>query len=295
MRRRPAFHPITIEDRALLDARLRAAGYPLCEYTFATLFCWGGCNQTSFALADDWLLIHFNGNGEEGYLCPVGTGDPTWALDFCLEDLAARGQAPVVKMVPEKVAAGLSKTRYKVTLDRPNCDYVYERSALAELKGRHYSRKRNFIRRFLRSCNSSISPLTKEDIAGCIRLVKEWREGVQGCGNLWLDFEVEACLVCLYNFAELHLLGCVLRVDGCIKGFAIGEPLTRDMFVVHYEKAVRECEGIYPVLTQNFARLIPPTYTLVNREQDLGVEGLRQAKESYFPLRLEPAYFVEPI
>lgn len=288
------FRPISIEDRDELESRLRHAGYPLCEYTFATLFCWQGCNRTRWAVHQDWLLLRFEAGGHERFLCPVGTGDPRPAIDLCMDHLARRGHPPVVEMVPGRVRDRLPAGAYWVEPDKPNFDYIYLREDLATLAGRRYSRKRNHIKHFSESCSWTFLPLVPQDVHDCLCFLEEWRAGLVDSGNPWLDFEVNALRVCLAHLMPLAVMGRVLRVDGRVAALSIGEALTEDTFVVHYEKAVRDCEGVYPMVSREFARAVPDRFTWINREQDMGVPGLRVAKESWFPVRQEPAFTLTP-
>jgi hypothetical protein len=288
------FRPVTLEDGEVLSERLRAAAFPLCEYTFTTLLCWRECNRTVWAADRDWLYLRFDVEGRERYLCPVGTGDPRPAVEACMDDLAARGHAPAIDMVPERVLRALPPRAVWAEPDKPNFDYYYAREDLATLAGRRYSRKRNHIKHFEESCPATFTPIGERDVPDCLCFADEWRAGVMQTGNPWIDYETEALRICLAHLDRLPVTGRVLRVNGRVAGLAIGEELTPDTFVVHYEKAARDCDGVYPFIAREFARIVPERFAWLNREQDMGVENLRHAKEQWFPARLESAFTLTP-
>jgi uncharacterized protein len=297
----PEFRLIALDDRARFAHFLAASRFPLCEYTFGSLYCWQGFNHTSFALLNDtWLLVRYVEHGQEKFLCPLAGAPPcpydiADAIAWCFEYLRQRGFPPQVTFVPEGVVATLDPDRFRYTADLPNADYLYRRTDLAELAGHKYGRKRNFIKRFTNTYPAwSLDPLTPALRGEALNFVTEWCRRNE-CGQVeLLRYEVEALGVCINSIEHLPVQGAVLRVANEIVGLTIGEAVTTELYAVHYEKAFREYDGAYPMLTNQFARTIPATYTYLDREQDVGDESLRKAKESFFPARLEPAYVVQP-
>lgn len=279
--------PIDLQDRAWLEATLRRAALPHCEYCFATLWTWRRCHDPRWAVLDDgWVVLRVRGlDGRDRYLSPVGNGDPGPAADWCLADLAATGGTPELCLVPERICAALAG-RYSVAEDRDNADYVYRREDLADLPGRHYAAKRNHIHRFERAHPGwTFTPLGPADLPTCRELAAVWEVGSPE--HEQVGWEREALMTCLSDWPALGLVGGVLRAGGRVVGFCLGEPLTDDTFVIHYERADRLVEGAHQALCQAFARSLSPRFRWIDRESDLGVPGLRQAKTSYRPARLE--------
>lgn len=172
----------------------------------------------------------------------------------------------------------LENRGYVVTEDRDNFDYLYNRSDLAELSGREYHKKRNLVNGFINSYEYEQKPLRKENVADAIAVLDEWREskGIEG--------DYRASREGLELFRELGMRGAVYYVEGAPAGWCMGEPLAKGkMFAVHFEKACDRFKGIYQFINQAFAQSLPNYYQLINREQDLGNEGLRQAKMTYRP------------
>jgi hypothetical protein len=289
------FRPITLADRPRLDPMIRSAGLPLCEYTFATQFCWSEFNRTEWSVLDDrWLLVRYVEDGHEKFLWPVGEGDASVALAWCDEYLRSRGHLPTIGFVPE-VARGIAEAAgWRATPDPDEADYCYARADLVDLPGGHFSRKRNHIKRFGSAGPWTFGPVDPAAADECLEFLREWCR-VNGCsGNSLLDYETQASMCCIRNLAALDLVAAALRVDGRIIGLTIGEVLRPGTFVVHYEKALLVRDGVYSVLANEFARMLPPDIAWIDREQDLGVEGLRKSKESWFPRYMEPAYVLTP-
>jgi hypothetical protein len=284
-----ALRPIALSDQPLLSAALRRANLPHCEYTFATLWCWRGYSQLRWGVLDDgWIVLRVRGpDGVERYLSPIGIGDPRPAVEWCLRDLAEDGEDPALCLVPERVASALGP-HYAVTPDPASADWVYRRADLADLPGRRFAAKRNHVHRFERAnLDWTFEPLRPEDRLACRGLLAEWSVGSPE--HPMLAFEQEALRAGLDAWTPLGLQGGVLRAGGRPVGFAVGERLTDDTFVVHHERADRAVEGAYQALCRAFARALPARFAFVDREQDLGVPGLRAAKASYLPSHQEPA------
>jgi hypothetical protein len=174
--------------------------------------------------------------------------------------------------------AALERRGYKIVEDRDNFDYLYLRTDLAELTGKTYHKKRNLVNAFVNSYAYEQKPLRKDNVADAVAVLDRWREA-KG-----MDGDYAASREALELFEILGMRGCVYYVDGSPAGWCLGEPLARGrMFAVHFEKGVEDYKGIYQFINQAFAQALPPYFKSINREQDLGDEGLRQAKMTYRP------------
>jgi hypothetical protein len=161
--------------------------------------------------------------------------------------------------------------------DRDQFDYLYERKDLAELSGKHYHKKRNLVNAFLASYSYEQKPLDRSTLPDALAVLDAWRER-RGEG----DYKAAREGLELYSILELR--GAVYYVDGKAAAYCLGESLAKGrMFAVHFEKAVDDYKGIYQFINQAFAQALPSHFKLINREQDLGDEGLRQAKMTYRP------------
>ena len=169
------------------------------------------------------------------------------------------------------------------TADRDYADYVYLRSDLATLSGKKFQAKRNHINKFKKTYNYEYTPITADRIRECLDLEAEWCkvnncDQHEGTGN-----ERRALIYALHNFDALGLTGGILHVEGKIAAFTFGMPINQDTFGVHVEKADTRIDGAYAMINYEFANHIPEQYIYINREEDLGIEGLRKAKLSYQP------------
>lgn len=290
-----AFRPFAIEDRTRLEAAFRGAAFRLCEYSFATQFCWRSWNESRWAPVDGWVLVRYREHGHDRFLCPIGPENPAEAMLACFDRLAALGSEPRADFVPESVRARLAHDRrFRFDPDPANDDYVYLRTDLAELPGKKYARKRNHVSRFLRDASWTFDRVTGANADEVLRFLDEWCEA-QGCeADPRLEYEVEALRTCLGQMEALGQTAFVLRRPGRIVGMTLGELLTDDTFVVHYEKAYPDQEGAYQMLAREFARTVPESVRLIDREQDMGVDGLRQSKLSFFPDHMERCWIARP-
>jgi hypothetical protein len=174
--------------------------------------------------------------------------------------------------------ASLEQWGYAVVEDRDNFDYLYQRSDLAELSGRTYHKKRNLVNAFINSYDYEQKPLKKDNVGDAVLVLEKWREAKGEDGDYAASREA------LELFDVLGMRGCVYYVDGVPAGWCLGEPLSRGrMFAVHFEKGIESYKGIYQFINQAFAQTLPSYFKSINREQDLGNEGLRQAKMTYRP------------
>jgi hypothetical protein len=290
-----AFRPFTLEDREFLEAAFRRAAYRLCEYSYATQFCWRSWNESRWAQADGWILVRYREHGQDRFLCPIGTGDPAEAMLACFDRLAALGSEPRVDFVPDQVRERLARDgRFRFDPDPANHDYVYRRSDLADLPGKKYARKRNHVSRFLRNPSWSFDRVGVAEVPECLAFLDDWCRG-HGCEeDPRLEYEVEALRVCLEHQEALRQTAYVLRLSGRIVGLTLGDLLTEDTFAVHYEKAYADQDGAYQMLARETARAVPDGVVFIDREQDMGVEGLRQSKLSFFPDHLERCWIARP-
>jgi hypothetical protein len=174
-----------------------------------------------------------------------------------------------------------------ITGDRDNYDYVYHSKDLIELKGRKYHSKKNHINSFLRNySNYQYIPLTTEWVSRCIETQIEWCKK-KGCDDdPMLKGERDAIIEVLTHWNELKLTGGLISIDGKVEAFSFGEQLNSDTAVIHVEKANPDIRGVYPVINQKFCENAWNHLVYINREEDMGLEGLRKAKESYCPVKM---------
>ena len=258
------FQPLTLEDRGRFEAYLLDGTERGCEYSFANLYLWG--RQRAAEVAGH-LVLFSQFSRRSIYPYPVGAGDKTPVLE-------------------EKFPG-----QFRFHCDRDSYDYVYAIDDLADLKGRKYQKKRNHFNRFREAYpHYTLEPLGSAHIDEVKTLTDRWfahklEEDPQG------DYHMERAAIskALKHYEELGMEGLVLRDGADVLAYTLGSPLSPDTFDIHFEKARPEAEGAYPVINCEFARYLREKYPHIqylNREDDLGLEGLRKAKLSYYPHHL---------
>jgi hypothetical protein len=181
----------------------------------------------------------------------------------------------------------------KVEPDRDDWDYVYLTTDLADLPGDRYHPKRNFVTRCLSKYECQYASIGPSEVEKCLGLQTRWCN-LRRCNEVpGLEAENTAIKTTFDHYEHLGVFGGVIYVDGKIEGFTIAEPLTTDVAVIHFEKANPGIEGLYQVINQWFCQKALTKFKFVNREQDLGIPGLRKAKESYYPHHMVEKHIAE--
>ena len=265
--------PIELSDKPLFDSFFKSHPPLNSELTFTNLFAWRDSKRFRFIEHEHHLIISM---GEPHTLLqPIGP-DPVGTIKSLLKahhDLQ-------FERVESSVASQLQGCQ--VVRDRDMDDYLYSLEDLRVMAGQKYVAKRNFVRR-CEKYDPHVAPLDASLIDQCLHVQDDWCNLRDCKDNPTLASENLAVREALNHFVDFGLFGIAVILDGKVQAFAIGEPLNQNTFVDHFEKANTEFEGIYQYLLHQFAKAIPPPYTHINREQDLGVEGLRKAKLSWNP------------
>ena len=178
--------------------------------------------------------------------------------------------------------------KYVIEYNRDQADYIYEVEKMISLSGKKLHGKRNHINKFKENNpNWRYEPLSQENVSACVKMAEEWREKnlCDEKGEKHTEFCVT--LRALDEYEQLGLKGGVLRIEDRVVAFTLGEELNRETFVVHIEKAMADIQGAYPMINQQFLVHEASQYKYVNREEDMGEEGLRKAKLSYYPVFLQ--------
>jgi hypothetical protein len=268
----PNLTEIELTDLPELAPRLRALTDGLSELTFAGLYCFrNGHGYRVGRVEDGTLVLSGTDKGQPFFLCPFGL--PEQQL---LDELFAR--FTTLKLATELQAQRLREAGHDVVEDRDNFDYLYHRADLATLAGRAYQKKRNLVHAFEKSNNYQAQPLTRDRVPHAIEILETWKASTKD------QADYAPSLDALHHADAFGLHGRVYYVEGKPAGYTLGEPLgDGSTFVVHYEKAVPNVKGLYQLINMEFARSLPGSILLMNREQDLGDPGLRQAKLTYRP------------
>ena len=282
-----SFKDIELTDKELITSYTLNSPRRNCDLSFSNLCSWRFLYNTRFAVQDGFLLLKFWAEGELAYMMPIGNGDLRKALEALVEDAHCERKPLCLLGICSGMCSELEAFmpgKFQFTADRDYADYLYLRTDLATLAGKKFQAKRNHVNKFKRTySNYRYTPITRDHIQECMELEAQWCKANdcnqhEGTGN-----ERRALTYALHHFEELGLTGGILHVDGKIAAFTFGMPINRDTFGVHVEKADTSIDGAYTLINYEFANRIPEQYTYINREEDLGIEGLRKAKLSYQP------------
>ena len=283
----PAFEPISLEMRDELYPALNMLTDGISEFTFSGLYLFRRTYQYQVShLTGTTFIISGLKAGEPFCFTPCCVPEPAMLVEL-LQSHAYLKNMSESQCLKERMR--LEAASHRVVEDRDNFNYYYNRHDLAELSGKTYHKKRNLVNAFLNSYNYEQKILDQSTLPDAMAVVDAWRaeKGIAG------DYVASREALELYE--TLGMRGAVYYVDGQPAGYALGEPIAKArMFAVHFEKAVGAYKGIYQFLNQAFAQALPPYFKFVNREQDLGDEGLRQAKMTYRPAGFVKKYRVYP-
>lgn len=280
------FKKITAEDFGTLKTYLDREHFHACDYSAGNLVLWSGVYETSFAIAEDTLFIRFQTGGTVNFTFPMGARDLGAAFAW-LHAYCERAQCAFrMNVVEPEMFARIEATfpgKYDIAYSRDNADYLYNATELASFSGKRYHGKKNHVNEFKRSYPDwRYEPITDESTPACIEMVKDWCAENGCCNDRSKAAEVCVLIKALQNRPALGLSGGYLLADGRIVALALGERCG-DMIIEHFEKAFADVPGAYPMICQQFVLHEAGSAALVNREEDLGVEGLRKSKLSYRP------------
>lgn len=288
------FKKIELEDRERVLPFIRKHGYCSAEYCFGNLYIWQSAYQTEYALSNKTLIIRGQYGGKQFYQVPLG-GE---GFHMAVEELMRENPAGLTFYgVTERGREKLEENfpgEFTFFLHEDKSDYVYQKSDLRDLPGKKYHAKRNYVNRFVRQYGEIRSePITEENLLEVLAFQEQWLTENLEHGENGLYDENRAVLACLQHFFKLDMFGCLLRVEGKVAAYAVGERLGCQTVVEHFEKATRKIDGCYTVILTQFAKSLGDDIEFINREEDMGLSGLRRAKRSLYPCRMEYKYVGE--
>ena len=283
------FKPITLEDKEIIQKYTLHGASQICDLSFANLYGWSDRYQTSWAIVADSLAIRFQPatHNHPAYLMPVcGCTKEFKTVIHQLIQISLDNGFPLILMgispTCRDIIDQFSEGTFEYIHDMGAEDYVYLREKMVSLSGKHLQPKRNHINKFEKLYPEyQFEEITDANLEECLALGQDWLEHKEvDSSRLAEQKMIEKCL---RHREELGLLTGALRVDGKIIAFTFGSPINQDTFDIHVEKADISYEGAFAMINREFAKRIPEQYTYINREEDLGLEGLRKSKLSYKP------------
>lgn len=296
------FKEINIDAKPILDKYFDLVDYEACEYCFNTLYMWQHAYKTHYHIGDGFAILVGEHNGEIFSILPLATKDKIQdAIEYAINFFDDGKNKIYFRGIDLNVVEMLKKLypgRFEYIEERDIFDYVYDAEKLRTVKGRKLSGKRNHLNFFKREYGERVERrlLDENDFPECFELLKSWsatKDGDQEFEDS-IDDEYIGMKKLFDNYSilkdKLKIYG--VFIDGKLEAFSMGEKINADMALVHIEKANADIRGLYPYINQMFICDIFPDVKWVNREEDMGVEGLRKAKMSYYPERFVEKYTV---
>ena len=290
------FRDIAITDKKRITSALYKSQFMGCEYSFANNMAWKRLGDSQIAFFKDFYIC-CSFRSEDGiprFFLPSGEGSYKGVISAMKEYAYSLGKPLRVAGITEPSLEMLNELlpdEFTVDSDDGDWDYIYNSSDLIELPGRKYHSKRNHLARY-NDLGAEFSLMSEKDFDDCITFsAMEYNSRSSESEHSFIA-EQYAINTYFNYFHELDLIGGVIRIGGNVAAFTIGDRLNNETFCIHIEKADTHYNGIYAGINNSFAKAAAAGYKYINREEDLGIEGLRKSKRSYRPAFLLKKYTV---
>ena len=284
-----AFKTVTLCDKSWVDEIVRAENSPSADYNFGNIYIWDKHYRQLIARQGDRMLTKLRYEGRPAFVFPIGSGPLRPAVELLRAYAAWRGCPLVIRGITDRHRELLEREYpgcFRYELEEKNLDYLYRAERLASYAGKALHGKKNHCNRFEAEHDWDFQPLTRDWIPGCLDMLAVWSEENSSRLDKSVANEHDAILRAFAAFERLGLEGGVLRAEGKIVGFSLGEMCADDTFDVHFEKAQIDMNGAYPMVCRELSRMLlarHPGLVYLNREDDMGFESLRRSKLSYKP------------
>jgi len=293
------FNTLNIESKSLYDSYYKRFDNEVSELTFTNLFMWRKKYNFKYAVIQDFLWILNETPSGKWYFSPP-IGDYSKGVEPSVLELKKylkeQHRPFIIKKAGEKVLRKLSTSNvaFQYMADRDSFDYIYNVENLKELRGKSYHKKKNHVNKFIKTYDDwQYEPLTQENMADVLKCLESWCRIHKCQQDLDLNHEHRAIIDALDHFELLDYEGGLIRINGNVESFTLAEQLDGNTLVIHIEKASTDFSGLYNMINREYLKNTSVQSTFVNREQDMGLEGLRKSKLSYHPVKLMEKYTIE--
>lgn len=288
------FKPIEPKDREIFERFYPFKTIQNSESSFANLCAYSFIYNGEWTIIDDCLVtrIHFEKNTHICYHYPIGNGDKDKIIEKLI-NYSKENNVVMSVICEKKDRKPCFEHNFNIKEERDFFDYLYLREDLADLKGKKLQSKRNHINKFNAKYKWDYVEINAKNYHSCLSLLNTWQErAIEKNPELKPDYEKEKKVIeyLFSNFDALDLKAGAIRVEEKIIAFTIGSKINNFTFDIHIEKADRDFEGAFALINREFAKRLDTSYKFINREEDLGIEGLRKAKLSYLPIKLIEKY-----
>ena len=294
------FKKLSLEDKNSIDKYIYPYKFLSCEYSFTSLYIWKDACDIQYTIYKQALILKkkdFDGNYH--FMQPLGYNKED--LGDIIEELKAYREENHMKYLFKDLEESFiqefnvllnEKNDFYIEEDRDNFDYLYEAKKLMTFSGKKLHSKKNHYNAFVKSYNYEVVEINDEKvITDVIDIAEKWYEETDE-KDIKLYYELLAIKDIINNMSLLNLHGVAVYVDGKVAAFSIGESLNEKLAIIHIEKGDKNINGIYSFIAKTFIDKCFNNAEIINREQDLGIDGLRKSKMSYYPLKLEKKFIL---
>jgi len=294
------FNKLSLEDKNSIDKYISPYKFLSCEYSFTSLYIWKDACDIQYTIYKHALILKkkdFDGNYH--FMQPLGYARED--LGEIIEKLKAYREETNMKYLFKDLEESFieefnvllnEKNEFYIEEDRDNFDYLYEAKKLMTLSGKKLHSKKNHYNAFTKSYNYEVVEINHERVINdVIEAAQKWFEETNE-KDIKLYYELLAIKDIVNNMSLLNLNGVAVYVDGKVAAFSIGECLNEKLAVIHIEKGDKNINGIYSFIAKTLIDKCFNNSEIINREQDLGIDGLRRSKMSYYPLKLEKKFIL---
>ena len=285
------FKPVTLADRAFFGRHYALYPQTHSSNTFTNMICWNQFSHYRYAYVNGSVILASTTEGVTRFRPPIGPRDPELMRELLRLALEESDEMPITHIDSDTVQ-WMHEIDPNLVLvpDRDHFDYIYNAADLAELPGKHYVKIRSQIHKFRKNYRHTVEPILPGNRAELIDFLEKWCELKKCESGSFLEHEIEATSYAIEHLSELSLQGLLIRVDSEVGAISLFERLNADTAVIHFEKGMTEYDGIYKAINVATAEVLADKVKYVNRESDLGVVGLREAKMRYHPDHMVEVY-----
>jgi len=287
------FKPVTLEDKKIFDKHYKEYPPLHSDNVFTTIISWMVYSNYHYTILENNLIILTKINGQIRFRPPSGKRKKD-IFDQVIKLAQKENSDYPFGVIDLETKKWLERNYQKLVFEehRDYFDYVYLSSDLAELSGSNYSKIRNRLNKFKRNYNYTIEKISKENEAEVGEFLKRWCLWKDCESDPILENERKAIIYSMSHFFDLGLSGLLIRINGNIEALAVYEKMSPDTAVVHYEKGSPDYDGIYKAINAETAKTLQKDFMYINRESDMGLPGLRKAKQSYRPHHMVEVYHI---
>lgn len=285
------FKKIEISDVDVYNEFMKNNKEFSCENSFVNLLVWANTYGNMIAISENQLFIKSGFGEKETFRLPIG-GD----LDFGIKEIESYSEKPSFWIQDGQRLKSLGESfneRYEMFENRDAADYIYFSENLAELQGKKYHSKRNHINAFSKKYDWSYEEINSGNIQKIKTCADIWYKENSDKADKYLLAEKKGIDIILDNMDTLGVKVGAITVNNSVVAFSLGSPINDDVFDIHIEKALKDYAEGYTVINREFAKRLTD-FKYINREDDMGLEGLRKAKLSYKPEIILKKYFCKP-